>query len=129
MSGPTALLSQYAGLAALTGSQEPVEEYRQIYRGRLKVMADALDRLEIPYGKPGGGFFLWADVSKFGIGAEPFCRDLLTEHRVLMFPGTAFGEKWSDYVRISLLQPQERILEAAGRIEDYVAGIGTSYEG
>lgn len=124
VSGPTALLSQFAGIAALEGPQDVVETYRQIYAGRLRVMREGFDRLGIPYGKPGGGFFLWADVSRFGIGAERFCRELLTNHRVLMFPGTAFGERWSNYVRISLLQPEERIEEAVGRIEAYVRSIG-----
>ena len=121
VSGPTALLSQYAALAAISGPQDSVEAYRKIYAGRLKVMSEGFDRLGIPYGKPGGGFFLWADVARFGIGAETFCRRLLTEERVLMFPGTAFGERWSDYVRISLLQPEERLEEALTRIERFVS--------
>lgn len=128
VSGPTALLSQYAGLEALEGPQDSVDAYRRIYAGRLKVMSEGLDSLEIPYGKPGGGFFMWADVSGYGIGAEMFCRELLTEHKVLMFPGTAFGAKWSGYVRISLLQPEDKIREAVERIRAYVATIDPSRE-
>ena len=79
-------------------------------------MTEGLDRLGIRYGKPGGGFFLWADITPFGLDAEAFCRRLLTEARVLVFPGTAFGEKWNRYVRISLLQPEAKIAEALERI-------------
>lgn len=120
ISGPSALFSQYAALAALDGPQESTEAFRRIYAGRLRVMAEGLDRLGIRYGKPGGGFFLWADIGPFGLDAEVFCRKLLTDARVLVFPGTAFGEKWNRYIRISLLQPEAMIAEALERMERFV---------
>ncbi len=123
ISGPTALFSQYAALAAIDGPQDSVEAFRQIYARRLGVMSKGLDALNIPYGKPGGGFFLWADVARFGVDAETFCRRLLTEGRVLMFPGTAFGARWKHFVRISLLQPEDRIAEALGRLEAFVGSL------
>ena len=123
ISGPTPLLSQYAGLAAIEGPQDVVEEYRDIYAGRLRVMQAGLDGLGIPYGRPGGGFFMWADVSKYGVDAETFCRTLLTDHRVLMFPGTAFGARWKHYVRISLLQSEDTIQQAVERIGSYVKSL------
>lgn len=120
ISGPTALFSQYAALSALEGSQENIKAANQIYAERLRVMTTALEQYEVPYGKPGGGFFLWADISKFGLDAENFCHQLLTEERVLMFPGTAFGENWKSYVRISLLQPKEKMHEATERIGSFL---------
>lgn len=119
VSGPTSLFSQFAALAALEGSQDSIDAFRKIYAGRLRVMTAGLDALSIPYGKPGGGFFVWADISRFGIDAETFCRRLLKEARVLMFPGTAFGAKWSHFVRISLLQPEPKIEEALDRIREF----------
>lgn len=123
ISGATPLFSQYAALAALEGAQDSIEEFRNIYKGRLRVMSAGLDQLGIRYGKPGGGFFLWADIGPFGLDAEPFCRRLLTEARVLLFPGTAFGEKWNRYVRISLLQPEDKITEALERLTRFVGGL------
>jgi aspartate/methionine/tyrosine aminotransferase len=123
ISGPTALFSQYAALAALDGSQASIASYRAVYRGRLRVLTEALDRLEVRYGRPGGGLFLWADIGKFGLDAETFCRRLLTEARVLVFPGTAFGEKWRDYVRISLVQDEGRLAEAMSRMESFLEAI------
>ena len=120
ISGSTPLLSQYAALAAVEGPQDVVESYRAIYKGRLRVMKEGLDRLGIPYGRPGGGFFMWADISKFGVDAETFCRTLLTEHRVLIFPGTAFGARWKQFVRISLLQSEETIQRAVERLSAFV---------
>lgn len=121
ISGPTALFSQYAALAAVEGPQDSIEAFRRIFQARLDVLTAGLDRLEIPYGKPGGGFFVWADISRFGLDAETFCRRLLTEARVLMFPGTAFGDRWKDYARISLLQTEEVLEEATRRIARFVS--------
>jgi aspartate/methionine/tyrosine aminotransferase len=123
ISGPTALFSQYAALSALAGPQDSIAAYRRIYASRLRVMTEGLDRLRIPYGKPGGGFFVWADVERFGLDAETFCRRLLTEARVLVFPGTAFGEKWRSYVRISILQTEERLEEALARMARFMERI------
>ncbi len=120
ISGPCPLFSQYAALAALDGPQDSIEAFRRIYAGRLRVMTEGLDRLGIRYGKPGGGFFLWADITPSGLDAEVFCRRLLTEARVLMFPGTAFGEKWKRFVRISLLQSEATIAEALERLERFL---------
>jgi aspartate/methionine/tyrosine aminotransferase len=51
--------------------------------------------------------------------ADEFCRRLLLEARVLMFPGTSFGERWKDYVRISILEPVERIAEGIERMRAF----------
>ena len=51
ISGATPLFSQYAALAALEGAQDSIEEFRNIYKGRLRVMSAGLDQLGIRYGK------------------------------------------------------------------------------
>ena len=70
----------------------------------------------------GGGFFVWADISGFGLPAEAFCRRLLLEARVLMFPGTAFGARWTGRARVSMLAPEDSISEALDRIGRWSAG-------
>jgi len=118
-SGPCPVFSQYAGLAALQEPPESAEEIHQIFSGRRKIMMEGLDSLGIPYGHPGGAFFLWADISQFGMSADVFCQRLLFEKRVLIFPGTAFGQKWRDYVRISILQKESRITEGLKRLSSF----------
>ena len=81
------------------------------------MLLDGFARLGIPTAAQGGGFFVWADISRFGLSAESFCRRLLTEARVLIFPGTAFGERWDRYARVSMLQSEELIREALRRME------------
>lgn len=116
VSGPCPLFSQYAALAALTGSQDGRRSILRILTSRRKVMMEGLDSLPIPYGHPGAGFFIWADISRFGLPADEFCQRLLLEGKVLVFPGTSFGDRWKNYVRISILEPEERLTEAVERI-------------
>ena len=117
LSGPGPLFSQRAAAAALAGGGAFPARLREIYAPRRQLLLDGFARLGIPTAAQGGGFFVWADISRFGLSAEAFCRRLLTEARVLIFPGTAFGERWDRYARVSMLQSEELIGEALARME------------
>ena len=119
LSGPGPLFSQRAAAAALAGGDAFPARLREIYAPRRKLLLDGFARLGIPTAAQGGGFFVWADISRFGLSAEAFCRRLLTEARVLIFPGTAFGERWDRYARVSMLQSEERIGEALERMASF----------
>ena len=114
--GPVASASQWAGLAAITGPQDCVDEYLQIYIERRAVLLDGLDRMGFAYGAPRGGLFVWADSSSTGIHATELSYLLLKEGRVLIFPGTAFGDAWKEYVRITMLEPIETLKAAVERM-------------
>jgi aminotransferase len=125
-SGACPVFSQLAALAALEVEEDPRPRYLAIYEGRRRALLDGFDELAIPYGPHGGGLFVWADVSRFGIGAEAFCYRLLEETGVLMFPGNSFGDRWQNWVRVSLLAPEESVTAAIGRIQGFVAGLEQS---
>ena len=114
--GPVATVSQLAGLAAITGPQDCVSDYLSIYRERRTVLLKGLDEMGFAYGEPRGGLFVWADCSSTGIHATELSYLLLKEGRVLVFPGTAFGEKWREYVRITMLEPIDVLKEAVTRM-------------
>lgn len=109
--------SQWAALAALTGPQDATAAMFEAYRERRAYMMEALDALGFTYGHPGGAFYIYANVSRSGRAAPDFCERLLREARVLVFPGTLFGDDDDRYIRISLLQPIERMKEAMQRIQ------------
>lgn len=113
----TAAVSQHAALAALTGPQDCVEDMRAIYDERRRVLCAGLTELGIPYAEPQGAFYVYADVSKTGIGATLFCERLLREGQVLMYPGGIYGDYTDDFVRMSLTQPVARIREAITRMK------------
>lgn len=114
--GPVATVSQWAGLAAITGPQDCVSDYLRIYTQRRAVLLDGLDRMGFAYGEPRGALFVWADSSSTGMHATELSYLLLKEGRVLIFPGAAFGENWREYVRITLLEPIETLRAAVERM-------------
>ena len=110
-------VSQHAALAALNGSQDCVEEFRETFDSRRTYFRTVLDNLGFSYGEPQGAFYIYTNVSHVGLPAGEFCVRLLEEARVMIFPGSLFGDHNDDFVRISLLQPMPKLEEAAQRIE------------
>lgn len=124
LSGPAPLFSQRAAAAAFERAGEFPAHLRRLYAPRRRMLVDGLEKMGIPTAAHGGGFFVWADISRFGLPAERFCRRLLTEARVLVFPGTAFGASWEKWARISMLQSEERIEEALHRMARFAETAG-----
>ena len=121
VTGPTSTVSQYAALAAATGSQDVVKEYYDIYASRRQLMMNGLSDLGFTYTEPQGAFFIYTNAASTGLGAFELSYLLLREGHVLIFPGTAFGKKWTDWLRISLLQPEEKLREALVRMTTVLA--------
>lgn len=121
----TAAVSQHAALAALTGPQDCVEEMRQTYDARRRVICEGLDAMGMSYAEPQGAFYVYANVAslKLGIGAGVFCERLLAQGRVMMYPGTIYGDHTDDFVRMSMTQPVDRIQTAMQRMAKVVADI------
>ena len=76
----------------------------------------ALDDAGFTYGHPGGAFYIYTNVSSSGLPSPEFCLRLLEETGVMLFPGTMFGDEEARHVRVSYLQPVERIREAVDRM-------------
>lgn len=110
-------ISQWAGVAALTGPQACVEEFRTTFDARRRALMPALDAMGFTYGHPYGAFYIFANVSATGMPAFTLAKRLLEEARVLIFPGTGFGAAWGDYLRFSLAQPTPVLLEAVARLQ------------
>ena len=109
--------AQYGGVAALTGTQEPVKDMVKEFKVRRDILIDGLNSLGIKCQKPDGAFYAFADVSEYGNGDE-VTEKLLADAHVAVTPGSAFGASGKDFVRISYATSQERIREALGRIEN-----------
>jgi aminotransferase len=114
--GPVATLSQKAALAAALSDDSCVQTFRDIYSERRQLLGDGLSAMGLKYGEPRGGFFFWADSSVLGVRAMELCYLILMHGKVLIFPGTAFGEAWINYLRITTLQPTHVLREAIERM-------------
>jgi aminotransferase len=117
VTGATSIVAQYAALAALTGPQDAVEEMRQAYARRRRIVMEALDSLGIRYGMPQGGQFLFADIGFTGMDSAELARQILREEHVLVYPGSAFAPGCERYLRITFLQPEDKLREGMERVK------------
>lgn len=117
------IISQHAGIAALTGPQEPVQMMADAYKRRRRIMLDALDEMGIEYGVPQGGQFVFADIGFTGLDSFSFAKRVLSEQHVLAYPGGAFSEESNNYIRMTFLQPEEKLREGMERMKIALRGI------
>ncbi|HHT67295.1 MAG TPA: aminotransferase class I/II-fold pyridoxal phosphate-dependent enzyme [Erysipelotrichaceae bacterium] len=121
MCAPT--ISQYAAIEALKNGDKDIEMMKEQYDGRRRYFLSELDRLGIPCFEPKGAFYLFPDIRKFGMTSEVFATDLLNKQRVVVVPGTAFGDNGEGFVRISYAYSLNALKEAIKRIEQYITNL------
>ncbi len=112
--------SQYGALAALEGPQDDFFKMKEEYNIRRKYCMEALNDIGFSYGDPGGAFYIYTNVSSSGLAASNFCKKLLENTGVLLFPGTLFGDVEDKYIRLSYLQPINKIEESMKRIKKFI---------
>jgi aminotransferase len=112
--------SQYAALAALTGPQDCIDEFRTKYQAARNLMCERLDRLAhvFSYQKPGGAYLMFPKILlKEGVDSKRFCEKLLREQRVSTTPGVDFGPTGEAHLRLSFCVPEDMINCAFDRME------------
>ncbi|MFZ5647036.1 MAG: LL-diaminopimelate aminotransferase [Bacillota bacterium] len=107
---------QEAGIAALEGPQECVEENARAYQRRRDILVDGLASLGWHMPKPKASMFVWAPLPPGYNSSREFCLELLDRAGVLVVPGIAFGARGEGYVRIGLVQEEDIIAEAVRRV-------------
>ena len=118
MSAPT--MSQLAALEALVNGSPYVEEMRQEYDRRRRLIVSGLNELGLPTFEPGGAFYAFPDIRSSGLDEDAFAQTLLSEEKVAVVPGTAFGAGGEGYVRCSYATAYEKIEEALSRIDRFM---------
>lgn len=106
---------QEAGIEALTGNQEKVDEYREIYRERRDLLIKKLSQLGYDFFYPKATFYVWVKTPK-NMPSKDFCTKLLEEAGVVVTPGVGFGRYGEGYFRIALTVNKERLEEGLDRI-------------
>jgi alanine-synthesizing transaminase len=110
---------QVAACAALNGPQDCVDELRAIYKTRRDALIESFGRAgwEIPV--PDASMFAWAPLPPqlAHLGSLEFTLKLLQEAEIAVSPGVGFGEYGEGYVRISLVENEQRIRQAARNVK------------
>ena len=114
---------QYAGTIALD-HPELCEELRLTFERRRAILLDGLAGIEgIGSNKPDGAFYVFADISSFGISSAEFCDRLLDEQKVVCIPGSAFGECGEGFIRIAYTCSDDDLRRAIDRIAAFCASL------
>lgn len=122
MCSPTA--SQYGAVEALRGCEADMMSMVREYDRRRRLILKGLRDLGLPCFEARGAFYVFPDISRFGMSSEDFCSDLLMKERVAMVPGTAFGDCGEGFVRVSYAYSIKNITEALRRLERYIKARG-----
>ncbi|NRG19093.1 LL-diaminopimelate aminotransferase [Rhizobiales bacterium] len=113
---------QVAAAAALNGPEDCIAETRAIYRKRRDVLVESFARAGWVVPAPEASMFAWAPIpEKFrALGSLEFSKLLIEKADVAVAPGIGFGEYGDDYVRIALVENEQRIRQAARGVRRFL---------
>jgi aspartate/methionine/tyrosine aminotransferase len=110
--------AQFAGIAALDGSDDSIHEMMEKFTLRRKLIYDGLNSLPgVECSLPGGAFYAFPKVIGTGMNGSEFCKRAMHEAGVAIVPGTAFGQTCQDYVRFSFAASRDNISQALENIK------------
>src|SRR2546423_4231415 len=113
---------QVAATAALNGPEDCAREIRAIYRSRRDVLVASMGRARWFISSPPASLFAWAPIPESfrSLGSVEFSKRLLLEAKVAVSPGVGFGEYGEGYVRIALVESEQRIRQAARNVRRFL---------
>jgi alanine-synthesizing transaminase len=112
---------QVAATAALNGPEACIDEMRAVYKRRRDVLVDSFGKAGWDIPVPSASMFAWVPVpEKFrSLGSLEFSKLLIEKADVAVAPGIGFGEHGDEYVRIALVENEQRIRQAARCIRKF----------
>lgn len=113
--------SQYAGIEALKNGAKDVALMAESYNQRRRLLLSELRRMGLTCFEPLGAFYVFPNISAFGLTSEEFATRLVQEEKVAVVPGTAFGESGEGFIRISYAYSIDSLKEALVRIERFIS--------
>jgi alanine-synthesizing transaminase len=113
---------QVAATAALNGPDDCIHEMRAIYKRRRDVLVESFGRAGWEVPPPRASMFAWAPIPEpfATLGSVDFSTLLVEKAEVAVSPGTGFGERGEGYVRIALVENEQRIRQAARNIRRFL---------
>jgi alanine-synthesizing transaminase len=114
---------QIAGIIAMRHCEDTIVAQNEVYRARRDVVCEGLERLGWRVDKPRASMFVWARVAEAhlrGRGTIDFAMDLMEHAEVAIAPGGAFGENGEGYMRIALVENEQRLRQAIRNISRFI---------
>lgn len=121
MCAPTT--SQLAAVEALKNGDSDIAMMADEYDRRRKYIHDGLKNIGLEAFEPKGAFYIFPNISSFGLSGEEFCERLLREYNCAIVPGNAFGESGEGFARISYAYSIKHISSALERIDAFVSDL------
>ena len=115
------MTSQAAALEALENGEAAMLEMRESYHQRRDFVVGRLNDIGIECHSPGGAFYVFPDIRKFGISSQEFAMRLLEAEDVAAVPGDAFGQAGEGFLRCCYATSLDELKTAMDRIERFVA--------
>jgi alanine-synthesizing transaminase len=115
---------QVAATAALNGPQDCVAEIRERYKARRDVLVHGLRQAGWDIPVPTASMFAWAPIPQEfrGMGTMGFSKLLLERANVAVAPGVGFGEYGEGFVRIAMVENNQRLRQATRNIKSFLSG-------
>ena len=119
---------QAAACAALNGPQDIVDRNRELYQKRRDVMVESFGRAGWDIPPPPASMFAWVPLppSLKHMGSLEFAKQLLTHAEVAVAPGVGFGERGEGFVRIAMVENEQRLRQAARNVKRYLQQMGVN---
>jgi alanine-synthesizing transaminase len=113
---------QVAATAALNGPDDCIEEMRATYRRRRDILVESFARAGWTVPAPAASMFAWAPIPEpfRSLGSLEFSTLLVEKAEVAVSPGVGFGEHGEGFVRIALVENEQRIRQAARNIRRFL---------
>jgi alanine-synthesizing transaminase len=113
---------QVAATAALNGPEDCIREMRDTYTKRRDVMVESFSRAGWDVPSPSASMFAWSPIPEpfRELGSVEFSKLLVEKASVAVSPGTGFGERGEGFVRIALVENEQRIRQAARNIRRFL---------
>ena len=104
--------------AAVTALQTDPSPMREIYRKRREYVCTRLREMGLSFPEPEGAFYVFVDISKFGMDSGTFCTRMIKEGKVAAVPGACFGAE--GYIRLSYCYSDEELKKGLDRMETFL---------
>ncbi|HEX2652066.1 MAG TPA: LL-diaminopimelate aminotransferase [Xanthobacteraceae bacterium] len=113
---------QVAATAALNGPDDCIEEMRETYKRRREALVDSFGRAGWTVQPPAASMFAWTPIPEpfASLGSLEFSKLLVEKAEVAVSPGIGFGEHGEGYVRIALVENEQRIRQAARNVRRFL---------